>query len=187
MSAWDLPVTVDVNGQPFVIRSDFRAVLDALAALSDPELTQAEQLSICLQILFPDWEQLPDAQAAFTAAMVFVNCGEPLPEHQLPKPRLVDWEKDAGLIAPAIDKVLGYSCRRCPYLHWWEFIGAFHGIGRGLFSEVVNIRAKRAKGKRLQKHEQEFARENEELIRLSSARSAEEQAEKDRLLAELDG
>ena len=42
MSAWDLPVTVDVNGQPFVIRSDFRAVLDALAALSDPELTQAE-------------------------------------------------------------------------------------------------------------------------------------------------
>lgn len=77
MSAWDLPVTVDVNGQPFVIRSDFRAVLDALAALSDPELTQAEQLSICLQILFPDWEQLPDAQAAFTAAMVFVNCGEP--------------------------------------------------------------------------------------------------------------
>ena len=166
MSAWDLPVTVDVNGQPFVIRSDFRAVLDALAALSDPELTQAEQLSICLQILFPDWEQLPDAQAAFTAAMVFVNCGEPLPEHQLPKPRLVDWEKDAGLIAPAIDKVLGYSCRRCPYL---------------------NIRAKRAKGKRLEKHEQEFARENEELIRLSSARSAEEQAEKDRLLAELDG
>ena len=99
----------------------------------------------------------------------------------------MDWEKDAGLIAPAIDKILGYSCRRCPYLHWWEFIGAFHGIGRGLFSEVVNIRAKRAKGKRLEKHEQEFARENEELIRLSSARSAEEQAEKDRLLAELDG
>ena len=110
MSAWDLPVTVDVNGQPFVVRSDFRAVLDALAALSDPELTQAEQLSVCLQILFPDWEQLPDAQAAFTAAMVFVNCGEPLPEHQLPKPRLVDWEKDAGLIAPAIDKILG--------VHW---------------------------------------------------------------------
>ena len=112
MSAWDLPVTVDVNGQPFVVRSDFRAVLDALAALSDQELTQAEQLSVCLQILYPDWEQLPDAQAAFTAAMVFVNCGEPLPEHQLPKPRLVDWEKDAGLIAPAIDKILGYSCRR---------------------------------------------------------------------------
>ena len=96
MSAWDLPVTVDVNGQPFVVRSDFRAVLDALAALSDQELTQAEQLSVCLQILFPDWEQLPDAQAAFTAAMVFVNCGEPLPEHQLPKPRLVDWADCPG-------------------------------------------------------------------------------------------
>lgn len=162
-------------------------MLDALAALSDPELTQAEQLSICLQILFPDWEQLPDAQAAFTAAMVFVNCGEPLPEHQLPKPRLVDWEKDAGLIAPAIDKVLGYSCRRCPYLHWWELHWGFPRYRARPVFRGSEYRAKRAKGKRLEKHEQEFARENEELIRLSSARSAEEQAEKDRLLAELDG
>lgn len=96
MSAWDLPVTVDVAGQTFAIRSDFRAVLDALAAMADTELTQQEQFSTCLQILYPDWEQLPDAQAAFTAAMVFVNCGEPLPEHQLPKPRLVDWEKTRG-------------------------------------------------------------------------------------------
>lgn len=183
MSAWDLPVTVDVAGQTFAIRSDFRAVLDALAAMADTELTQQEQFSTCLQILYPDWEQLPDAQAAFTAAMVFVNCGEPLPEHQLPKPRLVDWEKDAGLIAPAVDKVLGYSCRRCQYLHWWEFIGAFHGIGRGLFAEVVSIRSKRANGRKLDKAEQEFARENAALIRIRAPESAEDRAEKARLMA----
>ena len=39
MSAWELPTTVDVDGQNFAIRSDFRAVLDALAALADPEMT----------------------------------------------------------------------------------------------------------------------------------------------------
>ena len=44
MSAWDLPTTVDIEGQEYPIRSDFRAVLDALAALADPELTQQEQL-----------------------------------------------------------------------------------------------------------------------------------------------
>lgn len=42
MSAWELPTTVDVCGQTFAIRSDFRAVLDALAALADPELSQQE-------------------------------------------------------------------------------------------------------------------------------------------------
>ena len=31
MNAWKLPTTVTVCGQEFAIRSDFRAVLDALA------------------------------------------------------------------------------------------------------------------------------------------------------------
>ena len=41
MSAWELPTTVDVAGQTFAIRSDFRAVLDALAA--QLEAAQAER------------------------------------------------------------------------------------------------------------------------------------------------
>ena len=53
MSAWELPTTVEVAGRSFAIRSDFRAVLDALAALTDPDLTQQEQYVACLQILYP--------------------------------------------------------------------------------------------------------------------------------------
>lgn len=94
----------------------------------------------------------------------------------------MDWEQDAALIAPAVDKVLGYSCRRCGYLHWWEFLGAFHGIGDGLFAQVVNIRNKRARGKMLDKSEQEFARENAAVIKIHAAGSAEDKAEKERLL-----
>lgn len=187
MSRWDLPTEVEVCGQRFAIRSDFRAVLDALAVFSDPELTEQQQAAACLQILFPKWERLPDANAAFAAAMRFVNGGEPVPERSPVRPRLMDWQQDAALIAPAVDKVLGYSCRRCEYLHWWEFLGAFQSIGRGLFAEVVNIRAKRARGKKLDQQEQEFAREHDDLIRLRAAVSAEEEAEKQRLLALLDG
>lgn len=98
------------------------------------------------------------------------------------RPRLVDWEQDAALIAPAVDKVLGYSCRRCGYLHWWEFLGAFHGIGDGLFAQVASIRNKRAHGKMLDKSEQEFARENAAIIKIHAAESAEDKAEKERLL-----
>ena len=181
MSAWDLPTTVDVAGRAFAIRTDFRAVLDALAALADPELTRQEQYMACLQILYPRWQELPDANAALRAAFVFINGGKE-EEARGPRPRLVDWEQDAALIAPAVDKVLGYSCRRCDYLHWWEFLGAFYGIGDGLFAQVVNIRSKRAKGKKLNNQEREFARENALLIKIRAPESAEDKAEKERLL-----
>lgn len=177
MNGWSLPVSATVCGQSFAIRSDFRAVLDALAALNDGELTEQERMAACLRILFPRWRQLPGATAAFAAAMEFVNLGKPVPEHQPPRPVLVDWKQDADLIAPAVDRILGYSCRRCGYLHWWEFIGAYSNIGRGPFADVVNIRSKRARGKMLEKWEQDYARENADRVALPARKlTGEEEA-----------
>lgn len=180
MSAWDLPTTVDIEGQEYPIRSDFRAVLDALAALADPELTQQEQYQACLEIMYPRWQALPDANAALRAAFLFINGGQE-EDSSKPRPRLIDWEQDAGMIAPAVDKVLGYSCRRCDYLHWWEFIGAYSSIGRGLFATVVGIRSKRIKGQKLEKYEQEFVRDNPDLISIAPTLTSEEQAFFERL------
>lgn len=163
---WGLPTTVEVAGQTFAIRSDYRAVLDAIDALQDEELPQAWRLSTCLKILFPEYEKLSEvgAEAALRAAMEFINLGRPLPENQPERIALVHWDTDVQLIAPAVDKVLGYSCRACAYLHWWDFVGAFQNIGKGLFAQVVAIRDKRARGQALDKAERAFARENEELI-----------------------
>ena len=176
MSGWKLPTSVTVCGQEFAIRSDYRAVLDAISALRDPELSPQEQTLACLEILYPDWKRLPDLSAAAQAAMVFINCGRPV-EAAVPKPALVDWDTDAAIMAPAVDKVLGYSCRRCAYLHWWEFIGAFGCIGDGQFAQVVSIRNKRLHGKKLDKAEQEFVRNNPDLVTLPKHKltSAEEE------------
>ena len=78
MNAWKLPTSVTVCGQEFAIRSDYRAVLDAISALRDPELSPQEQTLACLEILYPDWQHLPDLNAAAQAAMVFINCGKPV-------------------------------------------------------------------------------------------------------------
>lgn len=173
---WGLPVAVEVCGQRFAIRSDFRAVLDALAALQDEGLAPHERVAAALRIFYPDWRALPDAAAAFGAAMVFVNLGRPVEEGP-PRRVLVDWGRDAPLIAPAIDKVLGYSCRQAPYLHWWEFIGAYFCIGRGLFSEVVALRDKRARGARLDAAERAFCAEHPDWVTPpGAAPSAEEEA-----------
>lgn len=189
MSAWELPVEVEIGGQFFPIRSDFRAVLDALAALSDPDLDQQGQIIACMEIMYPTLTEIPKdtLNEAVQAMMLFINCGEKEDGQSRPPRKLIDWEKDAPLIAPAVDKVLGYSCRRCEYLHWWEFIGAFHSIGRGRFAEVVGIRSKRARGKKLSPAELEFARDNAKLIELPVRESAEERVEKDQLLKLLDG
>lgn len=177
MSAWQLPTTVTVDGRAFAVRSDFRAVLDALAALQDGELDPAGRSAAFLYIMYPRLGEIEDKPAALTAALEFINLGRPVPENQPPKPQLVDWERDAGLIAPAVDRVLGYSCRRCAYLHWWEFVGAYANIGRGLLAEVVNIRAKRARGKELDKAERAFARDNADLIALPGSRLTGEEEE----------
>ena len=161
---WGLPTTVEVAGQTFAIRSDYRAVLDAIAALRDEELPQAWRLAAFLKVMYPQYEKLPDAEGALQAAMEFINLGRPLPENQPERIALVHWDTDVQLIAPAVDKVLGYSCRACAYLHWWDFVGAFSNIGKGLFAQVVAIRDKRAKGQALDKAERAFARDNEELI-----------------------
>lgn len=182
---WELPTRITVAGQAFAIRSDYRAVLDALAALQDSDLTETEQRVAFVRILVPRWRDLPDWDAAWAALMEFLAAGLPLDAH--PGPPLMDWQQDAPLLAPAIDAVLGHSCRRCTYLHWWEFVGAYRQIGEGPFATVVGIRAKRAKGKKLEKWEQEFVRDHPALVKLKPKRSAAEQQEQARLLALLDG
>lgn len=175
MNGWTLPTELTVQGETFAIRSDFRAVLDALAALNDRALPEQARYLSFLQIFYPQWERLPDAQAAMTAALEFVNLGRDMTAEQTAKPALIHWDTDVQLIAPAVDKVLGYSCRCCPYLHWWDFIGAFQNIGDGLLAQVVNIRNKRIKGRKLDKAEQEFARENSALIGASVQLQSEEE------------
>lgn len=65
------------------------------------------------------------------------------------------------------------------YMHWWTFLGAYMEIADGLFSQVLYIRQKKAKGKKLEKWEMEFYKNNKKLIDLKQTvrkRSAEEEA-----------
>ena len=70
------------------------------------------------------------------------------------------------IIIPAANRVLGQEVRAMPYLHWWTFLGAYMEIGDSLFSTVLGLRQKRAKGKKLEKYEQEFYKENRALVDL---------------------
>lgn len=181
MTAWELPSTLEIGGVDYAVRTDYRAVLDALRYLTDPAYEADERALICLQILFEDWERIPPEQygMALRKAAEFIDAGISN-ERDGKCPSTMDWEQDAPLIIPAVNRVLGTEVRTAEHMHWWTFIGAYMEIRESLFSSVLNIRNKRAKKKPLEKHEQEFYRENRALVDLRR-QQAEDNARKEAL------
>ena len=66
-------------------------------------------------------------------------------------------------------------------MHWWTFLSWFNAIGEGQLSTVVSIREKLQKGKKLDKWERDFYRENKQLVDMKKRYSTQELAEQERL------
>ena len=179
----DLPQTISVNGVDYEIRTDFRDIIKIIIAFSDPELEDKEKAFVCLFILYEDFDALPkqEYEAAYKAALAFIDYGAG--EDDKHRPRTVDWEQDEKILFPDINKVAGYEVRTAEYVHWWTFVGYFLAVTEGLSSTVINLRSKKAKGKKLEKHEREFWNANKSICLLREKLTEEEQAQKDRLNA----
>lgn len=175
---WSLPISVEIDGTEYAIRNkcDYRVVLDVISALNDEELEMEHRIECALFIFYEDLTGLQDFQTAITEMMKIINLGEEITEEEQHKPRLMDWEHDFNQIAPPISRVLGYSVRDAKnYTHWYDFIGAYMEIGDCTFANIISIRNKRMKGKKLETWEQEFYRENKKLVDLPQNLTEEEQ------------
>lgn len=174
-----LPTTLTVSGEDYEINSDYRIALLIFEAYDDAELSNSEKAEICLTCLFGNNIPL-DTQEALKQAIWFLDGGD-MPKSKGCSKKLIDWKQDESIIFPAVNKAAGKEVRSLSYMHWWTFLGLFGEIGEGLFSSVMNIRQKKAKGKKLEKWEQEFYREHKELIDIKPHYTEAEQAEIDRL------
>lgn len=185
MTTWDLPTSLEIGGVGFSIRTDFRVILDILKAYSDPDLEEDEKALVCLELLYEDFEKIPAEKhgEALEKAVEFIDMGQTADDK--PSPRLMDWEHDAAIIIPEVNKNLGREVRMPVAMHWWTFLGAYMGIGDGLYANVINIRQKRLKGKHMEKYEMDFYRENKKLIdlprHLTEAQQIADDEERERL------
>ena len=181
-SAWDFPTSLNIGGVDYEIRTDYRAVLDLFTALSDPELTDEDeqvtaymQNRVMLEIMFPQCDNIPleHIQEALEKVTEFIDMGI---SDDRKKPKTMDWEQDAPILIPAINRVLNCEIRAQKHIHWWTFLGAYMEIGESLFSNIVHIRQKKASGKKLEKWEQDFYNDNKSLIdfKQKDKRSTEE-------------
>lgn len=188
MIAWELPVSLDVGGSAWDIRYDFRAILDILRYFNDPNYEQDEKWLICLDILYKDFSVMPSQfwQEAGEKAVDFIDMG--IKDDGRPKPHLMDWEQDAPIIIPAVNKVIGRDVRSYPKgeMHWWTFLSAYMEIGDSLFSQVTSIRQKKAKHQKLDKQEQKWYQENKNLVDLKQKYTEEELKQQQRMMKWLD-
>lgn len=184
ISSWSFPTSLTIAGKEYGINSDYRAVIKIFTALNDYELKKENnyvQSAVILSLFYDDYETIPEEhwQEALDQMKEFIDMGI---EDDSKAPKLMDWEQDAPIIIPTINKVLGTEIRAEKYIHWWTFLGAYMNIGESLFSNVIHIRSKKAKGKKLEKWEQEFYKANKSIIDFNKKQSRSEE-EKDALRA----
>jgi hypothetical protein len=168
-----LPVALEVGGEERPIRTDYRVALDIFLALTDPELDNYNRVMETLECLYID--EIPSElwEEALKKAFWFLRGGED--EKKDNGPQLVAWSQDFNYIAAPISKVVGQDIRGMEYLHWWSFLSAYMGIGDCLFAEIVRIRDKKARGKKLDKVDRDFYRKNREIIDIKKPLTDSEQ------------
>ncbi len=159
-----LPTSVEVGGAEYEICSDYRAVLDICAALSDPELDGQDKSFVALDIFYPALESMPPEhyEEALRNCMWFINGGAD--EKPVRSPRLVDWEQDFPYIVAPINRVTGMEIRAVEYMHWWTFLAAYQEIGDCTFAQVVRVRDRLARSQNLDMQDREWYRRNRQLV-----------------------
>lgn len=177
-----LPTSIKIKGREYAIRHDFRPCLDIILMFEDVDLTDLEKVQGMIEILFE--EEPPMCEETILEAVKFLDMETDSSSGNSTgsNDRLFSWAQDSNYIFSAVDKVLGFSSRRCQYLHWWEFMGAFMEIGECTFSTIIYMRKQKKKGK-LTKEEKEYWAENRKMFELQKFYTEEEQAQIDRFLA----
>lgn len=184
----ELPESLEIGGKPYRINADFRVILKIFQAFDDPELTEAEKCFICMKNLFTDFESIPEEhlQTAINQAYWFVGGGDIPEKSDARKAKIIDWEQDEFLYFPAVNKIAGFETRAVKFLHWWTFLGYFNEIGEGLFSQVIHIRDKKSRGRKLEKWENEFLCSNRNFVKIRKKYTKEELEEQEKINALFD-
>lgn len=178
---YSLPKSVK-NGDKYIdVRYDFRVILEIIEMLSDSDLSNEDKAEALIQMFYCDPTDITDYAEAVTECFKFIDQGKEEPKKG---PKLVNWEQDFDMIIAPVNRVIGMECRAVDYdsdtniggIHWWTFLSAYMEMGSDcLFSQVISIRDKKARGISLDKYEQKWYIRNRELVDMKHSYSEAEE------------
>lgn len=144
-----------------------------MQAISDPNLDDGEKAECVITMFYIDVPD--DLRGAIEQCYKFIDMNRA--ESKQKKPRIMDWEQDFDYIISPVNRVLGTESRAIPYdyttdeggLHWWTFMSAYMEIGSDcLYSQIIQMRDKVARHKKLEKYEREWLNRNRELVTIKT-------------------
>jgi hypothetical protein len=171
-----MPTAVEVGNREYELETDFRNCLKIMLAFEDPELTMREKQQIMLDLLYQD---IPDDRlAAAEMAVRFLNFGESvdaddISDEQDRLQRVYSFDKDAKYIFSAFKQTHGIDLETVEYMHWWKFCCLFADLGECTFTQLIDLRSRKAKGK-LTKEEREYCVRNANIVDLPRIKTSEE-------------
>lgn len=176
-----LPQSLTVDGIEYPINSDFRAALLIMEAYDDSKLSPLNKQLVMLEVLYtpiismenpkPKANIPPNVDEALMQAIWFLDVGMDKSKEQN-QAKTIDYVKDEQLIFSAVNAVYSKDVRAEKYMHWWTFYGLCQAIdGESLIANIASIRQKKAEGKKLEKFEQQFYKENIHLIELGTSKN----------------
>ena len=145
-----------------------------MTMLKDDELTGEDKTEALLDMFYLAPERIRNIQRAVEACFEFIDNSK---RQNKKNPRLMDWEQDFEYIIAPVNRVLGFESRSVEYdpetntggVHWWTFLAAFMEIGGDcLYSQIVSIRDKQARKKKLEKYEKDWLKRNYDLVRIKT-------------------
>ena len=178
---YELPKTVNIRGEDHSIRYDFRVILEIMSMLQDDELTPEEKAEALLEMFYLEPVARRDRKEAVDKCFAFMDADSDRPQKKHPK--LTDFEQDFEFIIAPVNRVLGYESRAVEYdsenntggVHWWTFLAAYMEIGGDcLYSQIVSIRDKKQRRKKLEKWEKDWLRRNSDIVNLRTKYTDEE-------------
>lgn len=170
---YELPKTAEIDGEAYAIRYDFRVILEIITMLQDTDLSGEEKTECLLTMFYLEPESIRDYEGAIEACFSFIDGNSARVKKK--RPKLTDWDQDFEYIIAPVNRVLGYESRAVPYdseentggVHWWTFLAAYMEIGSDcLYSQIVSIRDKQQRRKKLEKYEKEWLKRNGDIVNL---------------------
>ncbi len=142
----DYPDQVEVNGERYEIRTNFRSSILFELMMQDNSLSSREKVKKGLTLYYP---VIPDdLNAAIDVALWFYRCGR---EETVIQKRMAarrgrspaySFEYDAGLIYAAFFLAYKIDLQDIRYMHWWKFRFLFYSLPKDCeFVRVMEYRS----------------------------------------------